>query len=130
MAAITGRHTSLEDVKAVIIDGTDAVALFTSLTLDFTADEIDVTSLTDSWKKREYGTRDWSMRLSSLIHTTPKFIDTFISGGVVVVSVSATGFTMSASAMLPSNSLAYENPAKEDITVMSAGEAPVVTIAS
>lgn len=127
MAAITGRHIALEDVGVVIIDGSDVTALFKNMSLDTSQEEVDVTSAMDVWKKREGGTKDWQMRVTSLVATTPKFLDMIVSGGVIVVSISSTGFNFIGSGLITGSNLAIDNPFTEEATIVSAGEAPIIT---
>jgi len=128
MAAITGRWTAKEDVKVVNVDGGDVLALFQNFTLDVTADEIDVGAARDTWKAREFGTLDWSLRVTSLLNATPKFIASCISAGVIVVSISCTTFYFVGSGMITGAPLTGDNPMTEECTVVSAGlTAPTMT---
>lgn len=127
MAAITGRHIALEDVSVVIIDGSDVAAIFKNMSLDTSQEEVDVTAAMDTWKKREGGTKDWQMRVTSLVQSTPKFLDMIVSGGVIVVSISSTGFNFIGSGLITGANLSIDNPFTEEATIISAGEAPTIT---
>lgn len=127
MAAITSRQTALEDVSVLDIDGNDVVALFRSATFEVTSEEIDVTALRDTWKKREQGVLDWRMTCTNLVHTSPKYLESIISGGTCVVSFESTGFTFLGTGMITGVPLNIDNPMTEEVTIISAGDAPTMT---
>jgi len=126
MAAISGRWTAKEDVKVLSVDGANVLAVFQNFALDITADEIDVTAAQDSWKKREFGVLDWSMRVTALLATAPAFMASCISGGTIVVSVSCTTFDFLGTGMITGSPLTGDNPMTEEVTVVSAGAAPTI----
>lgn len=96
--------------------------------MEITAEEIDVTALLDAWKKREYGTYDWRVTCSKLIATSPVLMESMISGGTIVVSIATdAGFDFIGTGMITGAPMALDNPMKEDITVLSAGNAPTIT---
>ena len=128
MAAITGRFTALEDVNVFTVDGEDIKGVFRSATLEVTADEIDVTALTDPWKQREFGTFDWRVTASSLIKVSPKFLNMIISGGTIIVSFATdSGFTFLGTGMITGVPMNIENPMMEEVTILSAGSSPTIT---
>ena len=127
MAAITSRQTALEDVSVLNIDSKDVVALFRSATFEVTSEEIDVTALRDTWKKREQGVLDWRMTCTNLVHTSPKYLESIISGGTCVVSFESTGFTFLGTGMITGVPLNIDNPMTEEVTIISAGDAPTMT---
>lgn len=127
MAAITSRQTALEDVSVLNIDSKDVVALFRSATFEVTSEEIDVTALRDTWKKREQGVLDWRMTCTNLVHTSPKYLESIISGGTCVVSFESTGFTFLGTGMITGVPLNIDNPMTEEVTIISAGDAPSMT---
>lgn len=127
MAAITSRQTALEDVSVLNIDSNDVVALFRSATFEVTSEEIDVTALRDTWKKREQGVLDWRMTCTNLVHTSPKYLESIISGGTCVVSFESTGFTFIGTGMITGVPLNIDNPMTEEVTIISAGDAPTMT---
>lgn len=127
MAAITSRQTALEDVSVLNIDSNDVVALFRSATFEVTSEEIDVTALRDTWKKREQGVLDWRMTCTNLVHTSPKYLESIISGGTCVVSFASTGFTFLGTGMITGVPLNIDNPITEEVTIISAGDAPTMT---
>ena len=128
MAAITGRFTALEDVSIFKIGADSIAGLFRSATLEVTADEIDVTALLDTWKKREYGTYDWRVTCSMLIQTSPVLMETMISGGTCVVSFKTdAGFNFLGTGMISGAPLNVDNPMTEDITILSAGASPTIS---
>ena len=127
MAAITGRQTSLEDVTILSVDGQDVVGLFRSASFEITSEEIDVTALTDQWKKREQGTYDWRMTCSNLVETSPKYLESIVSGGTCIVSFASTGFTFLGTGMITGTPLTIDNPLSEECTILSAGDAPTMT---
>ena len=127
MAAITSRQTALEDVSVLNIDSKDVVALFRSATFEVTSEEIDVTALRDTWKKREQGVLDWRMTCTNLVHTSPKYLESIISGGTCVVSFESTGFTFLGTGMITGVPLNIDNPMTEEVTIISAGAAPTMT---
>lgn len=127
MAAITSRQTALEDVSVLSIDSKDVVALFRSATFEVTSEEIDVTALRDTWKKREQGVLDWRMTCTNLVHTSPKYLESIISGGTCVVSFESTGFTFLGTGMITGVPLNIDNPMTEEVTILSAGDAPNMT---
>lgn len=127
MAAITSRQTALEDVSVLNIDSKDVVALFRSATFEVTSEEIDVTALRDTWKKREQGVLDWRMTCTNLVHTSPKYLESIISGGTCVVSFESTGFTFIGTGMITGVPLNIDNPMTEEVTIISAGDAPSMT---
>jgi len=127
MASITGRQTALEDVTVLSVDGKDVVALFRNATFEVTSEEIDVTALRDTWKKREFGILDWRMTCTNLVHTSPKYLASIISGGTIVVSFASTGFTFLGTGMITGVPLNIDNPMTEEVTILSAGDAPTVT---
>lgn len=127
MAAITSRQTALEDVSVLNIDSNDVVALFRSATFEVTSEEIDVTALRDTWKKREQGVLDWRMTCTNLVHTSPKYLESIISGGTCVVSFESTGFTFIGTGMITGVPLNIDNPMTEEVTIISAGDAPSMT---
>lgn len=127
MAAITSRQTALEDVSVLNIDSNDVVALFRSATFEVTSEEIDVTALRDTWKKREQGVLDWRMTCTNLVHTSPKYLESIISGGTCVVSFESTGFTFLGTGMITGVPLNIDNPMTEEVTIISAGDAPTMT---
>ena len=127
MAAITSRQTALEDVSVLSIDSKDVVALFRSATFEVTSEEIDVTALRDTWKKREQGVLDWRMTCTNLVHTSPKYLESIISGGTCVVSFESTGFTFLGTGMITGVPLNIDNPMTEEVTIISAGDAPSMT---
>lgn len=127
MAAITSRQTALEDVSVLNIDSNDVVALFRSATFEVTSEEIDVTALRDTWKKREQGVLDWRMTCTNLVHTSPKYLESIISGGTCVVSFASTGFTFLGTGMITGVPLNIDNPMTEEVTIISAGDAPTMT---
>lgn len=127
MAAITSRQTALEDVSVLNIDSKDVVALFRSATFEVTSEEIDVTALRDTWKKREQGVLDWRMTCTNLVHTSPKYLESIISGGTCVVSFASTGFTFLGTGMITGVPLNIDNPMTEEVTIISAGDAPTMT---
>lgn len=127
MAAITSRQTALEDVSVLNIDSNDVVALFRSATFEVTSEEIDVTALRDTWKKREQGVLDWRMTCTNLVHASPKYLASIISGGTCVVSFASTGFTFLGTGMITGVPLNIDNPMTEEVTIISAGDAPTMT---
>jgi len=127
MAAITSRQTALEDVSVLNIDGNDVVALFRSATFEVTSEEIDVTALRDTWKKREQGVLDWRMTCTNLVRTSPKYLESIISGGTCVVSFASTGFTFLGTGMITGVPLNIDNPMTEEVTIISAGDKPTMT---
>lgn len=127
MAAITGRQTSLEDVSVLSVDGNSVLGLFRNATFEVTSEEIDVTSLTDTWKKREQGVLDWRMTCTNLVETSPKYLESIISGGTCVVQFESTGFTFLGTGMITGVPLNVDNPFTEEITILSAGDAPTMT---
>lgn len=127
IAAITSRQTALEDVSVLSIDGNDVVGLFRNATFEITSEEIDVTALTDEWKQREQGVMDWRMTCTNLVHTSPKYLESIISGGTCVVSFEATGFTFLGTGMITGVPLNVDNPLTEECTILSAGGAPTMT---
>jgi len=127
MASITGRQTALEDVTVLSVGGKDVVALFRNATFEVTSEEIDVTALRDTWKKREFGILDWRMTCTNLVHTNPKYLASIISGGTIVVSFASTGFSFLGTGMITGVPLNIDNPMTEEVTILSAGDAPTVT---
>ena len=112
------------------VDGNDISGIFRSGTLEVTADEIDVTALLDTWKKREYGTYDWRVTCSKLIETSPVLMESMISGGTIIVSFATTaGFDFIGTGMISGAPLNVDNPMTEDITILSAGDSPTITFA-
>ena len=110
------------------VDSNDIKGKFRSATLEVTADEIDVTALLDTWKKREYGTYDWRVTCSTLIETSPVLMKTMISGGTCVVSFATdSGFDFIGTGMISGAPLNVDNPMTEDITILSAGDPPTIT---
>lgn len=128
MAAITGRWTAKEDIAVFSVGSNDIKGIFRSGSLEVTADEIDVTALLDTWKKREYGTLDWRITCSKMIETSPVLMETMISGGTVVVSLATdAGFDFIGTGMISGAPMTLDNPMTEDITILSAGDAPTIT---
>jgi hypothetical protein len=101
--------------------------LFRTGKLEVTAQEIDVTAARDEWKKREFGVLDWQMTLTNLVSTSPKYLALCISGGTIVVSVASTGLNFLGTGMITGAPLSLDNPMTEEVTVLSAGNAPDVT---
>ena len=110
------------------VGSNDIKGIFRSGSLEVTADEIDVTALLDTWKKREYGTLDWRVTCSKMIETSPVLMKTMISGGTVVVSIATdSGFDFIGTGMISGAPMTLDNPMTEDITILSAGDAPTIT---
>jgi len=129
MASITGRWTAKEDAKVVSIDGEDVIAIFQNFGLDVTAEEIDVSAAQDTWKKREFGVLDWSLRVSKLVNAAPKFMSSCVSGGVISVIISCTAFAFTGTGMITGSPFTGDNPMTEEVTVVSAGTDPDITFA-
>ena len=128
MATITGLWTAKEDVSVFSVDGNSVIALFRSGSLEFTADEIDMTALQDAYKKREFGTLDWRVTASKLVNPSPVFVESLISGGPILVSFATTsGLDFLGTGMITGVPLAIDNPMAEDITIVGAGNAPTIS---
>lgn len=127
MAALTSRQTALEDVSVLTVDGQDVVGLFRNATFEVTSEEIDVTAARDAWKKREFGIKDWRMTATNLVHTSPKYLESIISGGTIIVSFASTGFNFLGTGMITGTPLTIDNPMTEEVTILSAGDAPTIS---
>jgi len=114
-------------VSVLSIDAQDVVAIFRNASFEVTAEEIDVTAARDAWKQREAGIKDWRMQCSGLVKTSPKYIASIVSGGTIMVSFVTTGFNFLGTGMMTGAPLTIDNPLIEEVTVVSAGGAPVIT---
>lgn len=128
MGDITGRWVAISDVSIFTVGDEDVKAIFRNANLEVTAEEIDVTVAMDLWRKREYGVRDWRVTCSNLVETSSKFIEKVVDGGTIVVSFQTEdGFSFVGEGMITGSPLSIDNPMTEEITVVSAGEAPTIT---
>ena len=127
MAAITGRMTALEDVSVLSIDSNDVVGLFRNASFEITSEEIDVTAALDTWKKREQGVLDWRMTCTNLVETSPKYLASIVSGGTCIVSFTGAGLTFVGTGMITGAPLTIDNPVTEEVTILSAGDAPSIS---
>jgi len=127
LAALTGRQTALEDVTVLSVNGQSVIGLFRNATFEVTSEEIDVTALRDSWKKREFGIMDWRMTCTNLVETSPKYLQSIISGGTILVSFASTGFNFLGTGMITGVPLNIDNPMTEEVTVLSAGSSPTIS---
>jgi len=128
MGSISNRQTALYDVTVLTVDGSDVVGLFRNATFEVTTEEIDVSALLDEWKQREEGPKDWRMTCTNLVETSAKYLDSIVSGGACVVSFEMTGLKFLGTGMMTGVPLSIDNPITEEVTIVSAGGAPTITI--
>lgn len=123
MARLIGK-----DVALFSISGTDVLALYSSATLSFSVNEVDLTAARDDWNHRRISTRDWEVSCTKFIDSTTDFMNMIVTGGQAAVSCDIGGSTFSASGNVVDASISTgTGEQSEDCTVRSYGDTPSIT---
>ena len=116
------------DVTIFSISGTDVLALYTSGSISFTANEVDLTAAKDNWVTRRTSTRDWEVSCTKFIEATSDFMSMIVTGGQAAVSCDIGGRTFSATGNVVSATInTGTGDQNEDCTVRSYGDIPTIT---
>ena len=115
------------DVGLFSISGTNCLALYSSATLSFSVNEIDLTAAKDDWTSRRTSTRDWELSCTKFIEATTDFITMIVTGGQAAVSCDIGGSTFSADGNVVDASLSTgTSEQSEDCTVRGYGDTPTI----
>ena len=123
MARLIGK-----DVALFSISGTDVLALYSSATISFTANEIDLTAARDDWENSRTGTRGWEISCTKFIEATSDFMSLIVTGGQATVSCDIGGSTFSATGVVTDASVSTgTGEQSEDCTVRGYGDVPTIS---
>lgn len=123
MARLIGK-----DVALFSISGTDVLALYSSATLSFSVNEVDLTAAKDEWATRRVSTRDWEISCTKFIEASSDFMTMIVTGGQASVSCDIGGSTFSASGNVVDASISTgTGEQSEDCTVRSYGDTPSIS---
>lgn len=116
------------DVALFSISGADVLALYSSATLSFSANEIDLTAAKDSWSTRRTSTRDWEISCTKFIEASSDFMTMIVAGGQAAVSCDIGGSTFSAKGNVVDASISTgTGEQSEDCTVRGYGDVPSIS---
>ena len=116
------------DVTLFSISGTSVLALYTSASINFSVNEIDLTAAKDDWVTRRTSTRDWEITCTKFIDTTSDFMDMIVTGGSAAVSCDIGGKTFSALGNVVDATInTGTSDQNEDCTVRSYGDVPTIS---
>lgn len=116
------------DVGLFSISGENVLALYSSATLSFSVNEIDLTAAKDDWTTRRTSTRDWEITCTKFIEATSDFMNMIVTGGTAAVSCDIGGSTFSALGNVVDASISTgTGEQSEDCTVRSYGDVPSIT---
>ena len=123
MARLIGK-----DVALFSISGTDVLALYSSATLSFSVNEVDLTAAKDEWANSRVSTRSWEISCTKFIEATSDFMTMIVTGGRAVVSCDIGGSTFSASGNVVDASISTgTGEQSEDCTIRGYGDVPSIT---
>lgn len=116
------------DVALFSISGTDVLALYSSATLSFSANEVDLTAAKDDWNTRRVSTRDWEISCTKFIESSSDFMSMIVDGGEATVSCDIGGSTFSATGNVVDASISTgTGEQSEDCTIRSYGDTPEIS---
>ena len=116
------------DVGLFSISGVDVLALYSSASIRFSANEIDLTAALDDWATRRTGTRDWEISCTKFIETSSSFLNMIVTGGQAAVSCDIGGRTFSAIGNVVDATVnTGTSEQSEDATVRGYGDIPTIT---
>lgn len=116
------------DMALFSISGTDVLALYSSGTLSFSVNEIDLTAAKDDWTQRRTSTRDWEVSCTKFIDATSDFMNMVVTGGQAAVSCDIGGSTFAANGNVVDTTInTGTGEQSEDITVRSYGDEPSIS---
>jgi len=117
-----------QDVALFSISGANVLALYSSASISFTVNEVDLTAAKDTWAHRRISTRDWEMSCTKFIDTSSSFMSMIVAGGQAAVSCDIGGKTFSAMGNVVSNTVnTGTGEQSEDCTVRGYGDIPTIT---
>lgn len=117
-----------QDVALFNISGQDVLALYSSASISFTVNEVDLTAAKDTWVNRRTSTRDWEITCTKFIDGATSFMNMIVTGGTAVVSCDIGGSTFSAPGTVVSATInTGTGEQSEDVTVRSYGTAPTIS---
>lgn len=117
-----------QDVALFSISGTDVLALYSSATIRFSANEVDLTAAKDAWNHRRISTRDWEISCTKFIEGSSDFMTMIVTGGQAAVSCDIGGSTFSALGNVVDVTLnAGTGEQSEECTIRSYGDIPTIS---
>jgi len=127
MGTLTDRRYA-KDVTVLSISGVSMLARYREATIEFSATEVDMNALQDTWAQREIDILDWRMSLASLISDTTKaeLVDMYIDSAPVVVSTNIAGMTFIGTGVITSLTLDGGSPQSQSATIVQIGGSPTV----
>jgi len=116
------------DVALFSISGVDVLALYSSASISFTVNEIDLTAAKDDWTNRRTSTRDWEISCTKFIDGSTDFMNMIVTGGQAAVSCDIGGSTFAAPGNIVSATInTGTGEQSEDCTIRSYGTAPTIS---
>ncbi len=117
-----------QDVALFNISGTDVLALYSSATIRFSVNEVDLTAAKDEWNHRRISTRDWEISCTKFIEGSSDFMTMIVTGGQAAVSCDIGGSTFSALGNVVDVTLnAGTGEQSEECTIRSYGDIPTIS---